>query len=177
MEQGTLAEAISSATRLPSLTWLKDDAEAELAFEAEDGGDVVGAVGVVVDDAFAVEHFDEGLLAEIAGGAFADVVTGGGDLIAVGCGVDEELAHDGGGFVRGCPARGRCRASLVPLAIFMPPIGRPSASRMNISSMVPAGRGFDVDGLAAVEVAGAGHDVERGESAGEGAFESGVAGG
>ena len=74
------------------------------------------------------------------------------------------------------PGKGGSRIELVPLAIFSPPSG--VAAGVEDEEIVDLARlgalepQLDVDRLAADQVAGAGHDVERGQAAGDRALEA-----
>ena len=155
---------------------MEDDVEAELLFEADDGEDVVVAVGVVVDGAFAVEDVGEGFEGEVAFERLCRVFPGEvfGAFFLVGLGFEELLADEGGGFAAG--AGPGVIADGVGAVGHFDAAGEGAVGEFDgeVFDGVAFAE-FEVDGLAGEEVAGAWHEVGGGDAAGAGFVDGGVA--
>ena len=154
---------------------VQDDRVAELLGDPEGGEDVVVAVGVVLHDALAVEHLDEFLQGEVAGRHFFRVAVGAPDFFPVFLRLDVLLADERGGLGAGAGERGA--ADGVGAVGHLEAAGVGAVGELD-QQAVDGGGGaeLEVEGLAADEVAGAGHDVDRGEAAGPGLLEGRIAG-
>ncbi len=113
---------------------------------------------------------------QVAGGDLAGVAGGAGDLILILAGLDVLLANQEGALAAGA---GKWRvAHRVGAVGHFQSAGRISGRVEHEEVIDFLGLGvepqLDVHGLAADQVTGAGHDVERGESAGHGSFEARV---
>ena len=152
---------------LPALAdVMEHDFEAEFLLHAEHGEDVVVAVGVVLDDAFAVEHVDEHLHREVTRGEFLGVALGALDLGLVFLGLDELVADERGGLGAGAGEVAGA-AHGVGAVGHLEAAGGGAVGELDEQVVDDAAVAqLQVEGLAADEMAGAGHDVDGGEAAG-----------
>ncbi len=172
-EQGTCAAAISSATFQPFADVVQHDLEAQLLREAQDGENVIMAMRVVLDDAFAVEYLDQLLESEIAWRQLVGVALGAGDLVAVFLGLDILFADERGGL--GAGAGERRGLDGIGAVGHLESAGIGAVGELN--EQVVDGTGlaeFQIERLAADEMAGAGHDIDGGDAAGAGLLDGGI---
>ena len=118
---------------------VQDHAEAELLGQAQDGEDVVVTVRVVVHDALAIEHLDQRFERQVALGELLWIARRARDLVAVGLGRDELLAHERGRLRAGAGER-RVAAAVRAVRHLDPARDRPSASRIIRSSIFSPSR-------------------------------------
>ena len=156
---------------------LDDDPEAELLLEPEDGGDVVVAVGVMLDDPVASQHLGQRLHAQVALRRFAAVLAVlfrlglcGGHLLAVLRGLVVEVADQGRGLGAGA-GEGR-RADRVRAVRHLHAAADAVERIVAVEPVLDragAVAQLDVGGLPGHQVAGARHDVGRRDAARTGA--------
>ena len=154
---------------------LDDDPEAELLLEPQHGGDVVVAVGVVLNDPVARQHLGQRLHAQVPLGRLAPVVVvfarfGPGHLVPVLDRLVVEVSDQGRGL--GARAREGRRADRVR-AVRHLHAAADAVDRIVAVEPVLDRAGavaqLDVGGLPGHQVPGARHDVQRRDAAGSGA--------
>ena len=155
---------------------LDGDPEPELLLEPQDGGDVVVAVRVVLDDPPAVEHLDQGLHAQVALRRRAALVVpvfalfGLGHLLPVLHGLVVEVADQGRGLGAGAGEGRRAdRVRAVRHLHAATDAGPGIVAVEPVLDRAGAVAELDVGGLPGHQVAGARHDVHRRDAAGTGA--------
>ncbi len=153
---------------------MQDELEIEFLGKPDGGEDVVVAVRVELDGAFAFEHLDQTLHAQIARRQLGGIALGGADFIAILLGLDELFADQGdglgassgeGGGTAGIGAVGHFHAAGDAS------IGEPDEHFVDGVGIAQ----LEVERLAAEQMAGSGHDVGGGDAAGAGLFDIGIA--